>query len=98
MIQKNFNLIFIEMSGLTFLDSTGLGACMKAHRAMQAKETSDVIAEKAREKERINMLFEDGLRLVLSGVTTFEELKRIPRGDYQLKSVEEIIRTAEGRY
>lgn len=63
-----------------------------------AKETSDVIAETAREKEKINMLFEDGLRLVLSGVTTFEELRRIPRGDYQLKSVEEIMRTAEGRY
>lgn len=37
LIQKNFNLIFIEMSKLTFLDSTGLGACMKAHRAAREK-------------------------------------------------------------
>jgi len=34
LVEKNFNRIFIEMSALTFLDSTGLGACMKAHRAV----------------------------------------------------------------
>ncbi|MCP4687344.1 MAG: type II/IV secretion system protein [Desulfobacterales bacterium] len=55
------------------------------------KETSDVIAEKAREKDNINMLFEDGLRLVLTGVTTFDELRRIPRGDYKLKPLKEIF-------
>ena len=60
-----------------------------------AKETSDVITQKAREKENINMLFEDGLRLVLKGVTTFEELKRIPRGDYELQSIEGIFETAD---
>jgi len=58
------------------------------------KETSDVISEKARLKEDINMVFEDGLRLALKGITTFEELKRIPRGDYPLKPLEKIFQTA----
>ncbi len=58
------------------------------------KETSDVIAQKARALEDINMIFEDGLRLVLKGITTFQELQRIPRGDYPLKSIEEIFKTA----
>jgi type IV pilus assembly protein PilB len=58
------------------------------------RETSDVIAQMARAKEDINMIFEDGLRLVLKGVTTFEELRRIPRGDYQLKPIPKIFRTA----
>jgi len=59
-----------------------------------SKVTSDVIAEQARKKEDINMLFEDGLRLVLTGVTTFDELRRIPRGDYMMKSVEKIFKAA----
>jgi len=62
-----------------------------------SKVTSDVIAEQAREKENINMLFEDGLRLVLTGVTTFDELRRIPRGDYKMKSIENIFKTAEDK-
>ncbi len=40
----------------------------------------------------INMLFEDGLRLVLARITTFSELQRIPRGDYKMKSVKEILK------
>jgi type IV pilus assembly protein PilB len=58
------------------------------------RETSDVIAEKAREKEDLNMIFEDGLRLVLKGITTFEELQRIPRGDYPIKPIEKIFEYA----
>lgn len=58
------------------------------------RETSDIIAQKARSKENINMIFEDGLRLVLNGITTFEELQRIPRGDYALKSIEQIFEDA----
>jgi type IV pilus assembly protein PilB len=58
------------------------------------KETSDVIAATARAKEDINMIFEDALRLVLKGSTTFAELWRVPRGEYPLKSVEAIFRTA----
>lgn len=61
-----------------------------------SKTTSDVIAEEARRKSNINMVFEEGIRLVLTGITTFDELKRIPRGDYELKSVSKIIRD-EGR-
>jgi type II secretory ATPase GspE/PulE/Tfp pilus assembly ATPase PilB-like protein len=61
------------------------------------RETSDVIAAKARLKENINMLFEDGLRMVLKGVTTFDELQRIPRGDYPLKSIEDIFKDAGER-
>lgn len=40
-------------------------------KLIRNKETSDVISLKAREQQNINMLFEDGLRLVLSGATTF---------------------------
>lgn len=58
------------------------------------KATSDVICEEARRKCNINMLFEEGLRLFLSGITTIDELKRIPRGDYHLKSVSKIFRDA----
>lgn len=60
------------------------------------KETSDVISIKAREQQRLNMLFEDGLRLVLTGVTTFDELKHVPRGDYPMRSIEEMLKIAEG--
>ena len=62
------------------------------------RETSDIIAEKARSKEDLNMIFEDGLRLVLKGVTTFQELQKIPRGDYALKSIEEIFRVSGDTY
>ena len=61
------------------------------------RETSDVIAKMARAKEDINMIFEDGLRLVLKGVTTFEELRRVPRGDYELKPIPRIFQAAGDR-
>jgi type II secretory ATPase GspE/PulE/Tfp pilus assembly ATPase PilB-like protein len=60
------------------------------------KETSDIIAIRARELQQLNMLFEDGLRLVLNGVTSFDELHRIPRGDYAMRTVREIFKIAEG--
>lgn len=63
-------------------------------KLIRDKETSDAIAIKAREQQKVNMLFEDGLRLVLSGVTTFTELARIPRGDYPLKPIHEIFQAA----
>ena len=59
------------------------------------KATSDVINEEARRNCNINMLFEEALRLFLSGITTIDEVKRIPRGDYQLKSISNIFRDAE---
>jgi type IV pilus assembly protein PilB len=58
------------------------------------KETSDVIADKARAIQDINMIFEDGLRLVLKGLTTFDELWRVPRGSYRLKPIDKIFQTA----
>jgi type IV pilus assembly protein PilB len=63
-------------------------------RMIRDKDTSDVISATARKLQHINMLFEDGLRLVLSGITTFDELRRLPRGDYSLKSAREIFETA----
>ncbi|MDR9500508.1 MAG: GspE/PulE family protein [Desulfurivibrionaceae bacterium] len=63
-------------------------------KMIRDKVTSDVISSTARELQDINMLFEDGLRLVLSGITTFDELRRIPRGDYSLKSPAGIFKTA----
>ncbi|MBU0663334.1 MAG: Flp pilus assembly complex ATPase component TadA [Proteobacteria bacterium] len=60
------------------------------------KETSDIISFRAREQQQLNMLFEDGLRLVLTGVTSFEELKRVPRGDYPMRSIEEMLKIADG--
>jgi type IV pilus assembly protein PilB len=56
------------------------------------KQTSDVIARKAREEDPANLIFEEGLRLVLTGVTALDELKRLPRGEYKLKSVDKILR------
>ena len=55
------------------------------------KQNSDVISEKTRESQSMNMIFEEGLRLVLSGVTTLGEMQRLPRGDYKMKSVERIF-------
>ncbi len=55
------------------------------------KETSDVIAKHARKTLKINMLFEETLRLVLTGKIALEELKKIPRGDYKMKPIEQIF-------
>jgi type IV pilus assembly protein PilB len=55
------------------------------------RETSDIIAEKARIKEDVNMIFEDGLRLALTGITSLEELRRVPRGDYPLRPIQKIF-------
>jgi type II secretory ATPase GspE/PulE/Tfp pilus assembly ATPase PilB-like protein len=63
-------------------------------KLISQRDTSDVIAEKARAKGDLNMIFEDALRLVLKGVTTFEELWRVPRGEYKLKPLKEIFDTA----
>ncbi len=63
-------------------------------KMIRDKETSDVISIMAREKQEINMLFEDGLRLILSGITTFDELQRVPRGDYPLKPINEVFEVA----
>ncbi|MDQ1344077.1 MAG: type pilus assembly protein PilB, partial [Patescibacteria group bacterium] len=47
-----------------------------------------------RERHSMNMIFEEGFRQVLLGVTAFEELRDLPRGDYVMKSPDQIIRDA----
>jgi type IV pilus assembly protein PilB len=55
------------------------------------KQNSDAIVEKIRETDTLNMIFEEGIRLLLSGVTTLGEMQKIPRGDYKMKSLEKIF-------
>jgi type IV pilus assembly protein PilB len=47
-----------------------------------------------RSEHSMNMLFEEGLRQVLLGVTHFEELRDIPRGDYEMKPPDQILKDA----
>jgi hypothetical protein len=42
----------------------------------------------------MNMIFEEGLRQVMLGHTSFSELRDLPRGDYIMKSPLSIIRDA----
>ncbi len=59
------------------------------------RQNSDVITAKAREEDSVNLIFEEGLRLVLTGVTSLAEMQRLPRGDYKMKSVDQIFIDAE---
>ena len=59
------------------------------------RENSDAISAKSREVNKVNLIFEEGLRLVLTGVTTVGEMHLLSRGDYKMKSVAEIFRDAE---
>ena len=59
------------------------------------KKTSDELMNVARTTNNINLIFEEGLRLFLSGVTTLGELQSLPRGDYKTKSISEIFRDSE---
>jgi type IV pilus assembly protein PilB len=59
------------------------------------RRTAEAIAATAREMDNVNMLFEEGLRLFLTGVTTLGELQHLPRGDYRMKSVADILKDAE---
>lgn len=52
------------------------------------------VIEFIREKHFMNMIFEEGVRQVLLGNTSFHELRDLPRGDYVMKSPEEIMRDA----
>jgi type II secretory ATPase GspE/PulE/Tfp pilus assembly ATPase PilB-like protein len=59
------------------------------------KQSSDAIARTARETAGVNMLFEEGLRLFLSGITTLGELQNLPRGDYKVKPINNILSDGE---
>ena len=49
----------------------------------------------AREKGRVNLILEEGLRLFLSGVTTLGELQNLPRGDYKVKPAVDIFKDSQ---
>ncbi len=57
--------------------------------------SADTIALTARDKYSINLIFEEGLRLFLTGVTTLGELQHLPKGDYKLKSAKQILLDSE---
>jgi type IV pilus assembly protein PilB len=59
------------------------------------KQGAEAMVRVAREKENINMLFEEGLRLFISGATTLGELQLLPRGDYRMKSLADIFKDAQ---
>jgi len=61
------------------------------------KQGADAISNAAREKDNVNMLFEEGLRLFLSGATTLGELQQLPRGDYKVKPLANIFKDAQIR-
>ncbi|MDA8155842.1 MAG: ATPase, T2SS/T4P/T4SS family [Actinomycetota bacterium] len=61
------------------------------HRKMGS---ADIVVA-ARASEGLNMLFEEGLRLFLKGVTTLGELQALPRGDYKLKPLDNILADAD---
>lgn len=42
----------------------------------------------------MNMIFEEGVRQALLGNTSFQELRDLPRGDYVMKSPDQIMRDA----
>lgn len=74
--EKNFNFILINMSKVNFMDSSGLGACMAAHKAVAEKNGMIVFAQP---RESVSKIFHitradqklavaasraDGLRLI----------------------------------
>ena len=59
------------------------------------RKGSEEIISAAREADSVNMIFEEGLRLFLTGMTTLGELQALPRGDYKLKSPADILNDAE---
>jgi len=59
------------------------------------RRATEAIATTAREMDNVNMLFEEGLRLFLTGTTTLGELQILPRGEYRMKSVAAILKDSE---
>lgn len=59
------------------------------------KKSSVAIMNAAREKGKVNLIFEEGLRLFLSGVTTLGELQHLPRGEYKAKSAVDIFKDSQ---
>ncbi len=72
-----------------------ISVCPAIRELIMQKKGAEAIMRVAREKENVNMLFEEGLRLFLSGATTLGELQHLPRGDYKMKSLDDIFRDAQ---
>ncbi|MBU0483804.1 MAG: GspE/PulE family protein [Proteobacteria bacterium] len=72
-----------------------IAATAEIREIIQKKGTAQALAACARRSDNVNMLFEEGIRLFLSGVTTLGELQHLPRGEYELKSISDIIKNAE---
>lgn len=66
----------------------------KVRDMIREGKTYREVIDYIREAHSMNMIFEEGFRQVLLGVTSFEELRDLPRGDYMMKSPDEIIRDA----
>ncbi len=74
-----------------------ISVCPAIRELILHKQSAEAISRVAREKENVNMLFEEGLRLFLSGVITLGEMQHLPRGDYKMKSLDDIFRDAQVR-
>lgn len=72
-----------------------ISMCAAIRQLILQKQNAEAMVRVAREKESINMLFEEGLRLFLSGATTLGELQHLPRGDYKMKSLADIFKDAQ---
>ena len=74
-----------------------ISVCPAIRDLILHKQGAEAILRVAREKENVNMLFEEGLRFFLSGTTTLGEMQHLPRGDYKMKAVDEIFKDAQVR-
>jgi len=74
-----------------------ISVCPAIRDLILHKQGAEAILRVAREKENVNMLFEEGLRLFLNGATTLGEMQHLPRGDYKMKAVDEIFKDAQVR-
>ena len=45
LIEKNFFHVILDLGKVTFMDSSGLGACMAVHKAFREKEGALVVAK-----------------------------------------------------
>jgi general secretion pathway protein E len=74
-----------------------ISATAEIRDIIQQKQTSRAIAASARSSDNANMLFEEGIRLFLAGITSLGELQHLPRGEYELKSIDTILRDARAQ-
>ncbi|NTV15178.1 MAG: Flp pilus assembly complex ATPase component TadA [Desulfobulbaceae bacterium] len=71
-----------------------IAATPEIRNLIMQRQTGQAIAASARVSDNINMLFEEGIRLFLAGATSLGELQHLPRGEYALKSIRDIVKDA----